>query len=403
MERHSLRRLALAALCAGAGTAHAAKTCEQFGVEQVEGGKAYVQNNFFNPTNGTMCISTTEKNGNFKVTNTNVAATNGAPSGYPSIVVGCHWGNCSTGSALPLQVSAVSTAPSKWTVVTPTSGAWDAAYDIWFNKAPTTDGQPDGTEIMVWLNHGGGVQPAGTKTGTATINGMGWDVWTAPVGSAGFNTIWNIVSYVAQSPTAHVDFDLKPFFDDSVSRQMLSSSWYLIDVEAGFELWSGPSATSKGFKVNFNKGSGGGGGGIDPSAWYTVQSVGNGGCLEDYASGTANGTPVYQDACAAGSDIQQWQFTPTDGGFYKVASRHASGLALDSGGSADGALQQLWSYGGGTNQQWMPTLASDGSYTLVGRQSGLCLDVPQGTSGAVRVQIWDCWGGANQAFKLVKQ
>ena len=123
---------------------------------------------------------------------------------------------------------------------------------------------------MVWLNHGGGVQPAGQKTGSATINGASWDVWTAPLGSAGFNTIWNIVSYVAQSPTTQVDFDLKPFFDDSISRQMLSSAWYLIDVEAGFELWSGPSATSNGFTVDFNERSGGG---IDPSAWYTLQSV----------------------------------------------------------------------------------------------------------------------------------
>jgi hypothetical protein len=76
---------------------------------------------------------------------------------------------------------------------------------------------------------------------------------------------------------------------------------------------------------------------------------------------------------------------------------------LDSGGAANGALQQLWSYGGGANQQWQAKLGGDGNYTLVGRESGRCLDVPQGQGGAVRDQIWDCWGGTNQAFKLVKQ
>ena len=402
MKTHPLlRQLALAALSMGAAAAHATQTCDQFGVVQVEKGKAYVQNNFFNPTGGTMCVSANAKSGNFTVTNTNSVATNGAPSGYPSIVVGCHWGNCSKSSGLPLQLSTIATTPSTWTVTPPASGAWDAAYDIWFNQAPTTDGQPDGTEIMVWLNHAGGVQPAGQKAGSTTIDGLGWDVWVAPKGTAGFNTIWNIVSYVAQNPSTHADFDLKPFFSDAVARGQLSTSWYLIDVEAGFEIWQGASAKSKGFAVSFTTGSGGGG--IDPNAWYTVVSAGNGGCLEDFGSGAANGTPVYQDACVAGKDSQQWQFQPTDAGFYRIASRHAPTLVLDSGGSANGALQQLWSYGGGTNQQWQAKLGGDGSYTLVGRESGRCLDVPQGQSGAVRDQIWDCWGGANQAFKLVKQ
>jgi len=394
-------KTAVAALLAIAGAAHASETCDQFGTLKVENGKAYVQNNFFNQTNGTMCVTATKKNGNFTVTNTNSVATNGAPSGYPSIVKGCHWGNCSTGSGLPLQLSNVAKAPSTWTVAPPTSGAWDAAYDIWFNQASSTTGQPDGTEIMIWLDHGGGVQPAGSKWASTTINGIGWDVWVAPKGTAGFNTIWNIVSYVAQSSQSHVDFDLKPFFDDAVSRNQLQTAWYLIDVEAGFEIWQGTGAKSTGFDVSFTSGSGGGG--IDPNAWYTVTSVGNGGCLEDWGNGTANGTPVYQDTCSAGKTGQQWQFQPTDSGYYKIASRQATGLVVDSGGSANGSLQQLWSYGGGTNQQWAAKQQADGSYTLVGRESGRCMDVPQGQSGAVRVQLWDCWGGANQAFKLTKQ
>src|SRR5262249_8188718 len=140
-ERSTMRtpaKTVLAALLAMAGAAHATQTCEQFGTVQVEKGKAYVQNNFFNPTNGTMCVTATTKDSNFTATNTNSVATNGAPSGYPSIVKGCHWGNCSTKSGLPLQLSNLARAPSTWTVAPPASGAWDAAYDIWFNQAPTT-------------------------------------------------------------------------------------------------------------------------------------------------------------------------------------------------------------------------------------------------------------------------
>ena len=37
--------------------------------------------------------------------------------------------------------------------------AYDVAYDIWFNQTPATNGQPNGAELMIWLNHNGSVQP----------------------------------------------------------------------------------------------------------------------------------------------------------------------------------------------------------------------------------------------------
>jgi hypothetical protein len=415
MQIHSGRaapvRLALfAGLWACGGAAFGATTCDQFGSIQAVNGTYIVQNNFFNPNGGQMCIDVDTGTGAFSVRNTNSVATNGGPSGYPSIFKGCHWGNCSSNSGLPLKLSSIGTAPSAWSVTPPNAGSYDIAYDIWFNQSPTTSGQPDGTEIMIWLNHAGGVQPAGQRVGTTTINGAAWDVWVAPRGSAGFNNIWNIVSYVAVNPVSSVDFDLKPFFNDSVARGQLSNDWYLIDVEAGFELWSdGNGVRSNSFNVGFNTGSGGGGGGgggsggIDPSAWYSLVSAGSGACVEDQGGGTYNGVAVSQNGCSAASDSQQWQFQPTDSGFYKIVSRHAPWMALDSGGSWNGAKQQLWSYGGGANQQWKAEAQSNGQYRLIGRESGRCLDVPAGQTGPVQLQIWDCWGGANQSFQLVRR
>ncbi len=398
----ALKRLAwLAGLSALAGAASAASTCDQFGSIQAAGGKFIVQNNFFNPNGGQMCIDVDTGSGAFSVRNTNSVAPNGAPSGYPSIYKGCHWGHCSSNSGLPLKVSSISSAPTRWSVTPPNAGSYDIAYDLWFNRSPTTSGQPDGAEIMIWLSRGGGVQPAGQRTGNTWINGIEWEVWVAPRGSAGFNSIWNIVSYVSVSPRNSVDFDLKPFFNDSAARGQLSNDWYLLDVEAGFELWSdGNGVRSNSFDVSFNTG---GGGDIDPSAWYSVVSQGSGACLEDYGGGTYNGVAVYQNGCNAGSDSQHWQFQPTDSGYYKIVSRHAPWMALDSGGYWNGALQQLWSYGGGANQQWKAESLGSGRYRLVGRQSGRCLDVPQGNNGPVRLQIWDCWGGVNQSFQLIRR
>jgi endoglucanase len=44
----------------------------------------------------------------------------------------------------------------------------------------------------------------------------------------------------------------------------------------------------------------------------------------------------------------------TSSGYYRITPVHATGSCLDVNGnsSTDGALAQLWSYGGGNNQQW---------------------------------------------------
>lgn len=87
---------------------------------------------------------------------------------------------------------------------------------------------------MIWLNHQGAIQPFGSKKATATINGAGYDVWT------GSQRSWKIISYVASAPAnGATNLDLMPFFTDAVSRGSLDPSWWLIDVEFGFEIWAG--------------------------------------------------------------------------------------------------------------------------------------------------------------------
>ncbi|MBO0825480.1 MAG: hypothetical protein J2P27_16755, partial [Actinobacteria bacterium] len=117
-------------------------------------------------------------------------STSGAPGGYPSIYRGCHWGACTAGSGLPVAVAKL--APGKvttsWATTQPRTGAYDVAYDIWFNTTPQTSGQPDGTELMIWLNHNGPVQPFGSQAATATIAGRSYNVWFG-------RQAWNTVSY----------------------------------------------------------------------------------------------------------------------------------------------------------------------------------------------------------------
>ena len=127
--------------------AHAATTttlCSEQ-TASVGGGTYIVQNNEYD-SSASECVST-DGGADFTVANSAIAnSTSGSPGSYPSIYQGCHWGLCSSGglTATPVEVSALSAGKvtSSWSTTQPGSGSYDVAYDIWFNKTPTTTRQP---------------------------------------------------------------------------------------------------------------------------------------------------------------------------------------------------------------------------------------------------------------------
>ena len=146
--------------------------------------------------------------------------------------------------------------------------------------------------------------------------------------------------------------------------------------------------------------------GISSSAWYNVVNQNSGACVDATNFGTTNGTAVQQWACGNQQSNQEWQFQPTDSGFFKVVSRGAPTEAWDvtNVGTTNNSLIQLWQYGGGTNQQWQPVSLGNGMFKFVGRGSGRCLDVPSAsTANGVRLQIFDCNGTGAQAWTLKQQ
>jgi hypothetical protein len=200
------------------------------------------------------CI-TTDGNADFTVASSSISnGTSGAPGGYPSIYQGCHWGNCSAGglSSSPVQVSNLTQGKvtTSWSTTQPGgSSAYDVAYDIWFNQTPTTTGQPNGTELMVWLNHNGPVQPFGSVVASnVSLGGHTYNIWE------GTQSSWDTVTYVMTSPATSVsNLDIGTLTQDMVSRGYTRSSWYLIDVEAGFELWQGGAGLkTNSFSVSVN-------------------------------------------------------------------------------------------------------------------------------------------------------
>jgi hypothetical protein len=191
-------------------------------------------------------------NVDFTVSSSSISnSTSGAPGAYPSLYQGCHWGYCTSGSGLPVQVSAMDrggVVSTSYSTTTTGSGVYDDAYDIWFNQASSTsDNSTNGLEMMIWLNHNGSVQPAGSKVASGvSIGGNTYDVWyngTSPGGT---------VTYELNSPVKSVsNLDLGPLAANAVARGYMPSTWYLIDVEAGFEIWQGGQGlTADSFSVS---------------------------------------------------------------------------------------------------------------------------------------------------------
>jgi hypothetical protein len=215
----------------------------------VDGGAYTVNNNEWG-SGAPECI-TTNGNAEFRMVNSSIAnGGDGAPGGYPHIYKGCDYGVCTSGSGLPIRVSNIhsGTVTTSWRTTQPGGGdIYNAAYDVWFNRTSTTSGQPNGTELMVWLRRQGPKHPYGRQVASnVLIGGHRYDVW---YGNAhGFNTVTYLMTHGERSTKG---LDLRHLEADAVGRGYLRKWWWLISVEAGFEVWNGGTGlATNSFSVN---------------------------------------------------------------------------------------------------------------------------------------------------------
>ena len=256
--------------------------CDQYG--STTQGNYIVMNNRWGTT-ATQCINVTT-NG-FQITQQDgVGNLGGAPVSYPAIYIGCHYSSCSPSTNLPIQVSAISTANTSVTLTYPSgTHTYDAAYDIWLNVDTNVSGVQD-SEIMIWLNRVGSIQPIGSYSGTTvTIASRSWQVWT---GNNGGN---NVVSYLnTGAGITSFTADLKLFITDSFTRMsgFGNSSWYLTSAQMGFEPWiNGVGLAVNSFSATVA--TGGGGATNTPTRTPTRTNTPNGPTLTPTRTPTPNG------------------------------------------------------------------------------------------------------------------
>ena len=103
---------------------------------------------------------------------------------------------------------------------------------------------------MTGSGHNGPVQPFGSQVSTGAIGGRSYDVWFG-------KQAWNTITYSMVTGTTSVqDLDIGQFAADALRRGYIGKSWYLTDVEAGFELWQGGAGlATDSFAVNVPGGS----------------------------------------------------------------------------------------------------------------------------------------------------
>jgi Glycosyl hydrolase family 12/Cellulose binding domain/Putative Ig domain len=395
--RRRMLPLAVAALTATAGPAvlaalgpaaqAATTTLCNSQTASVGGGTYIVQNNEWN-SSASECVGT-DGSADFTVANSAISnGTNGAPGGYPSIYQGCHWGSCSSGglTATPVQASNLGAGKvtTSWSTTQTGSGAYDVAYDIWFNQTSTTNGQPNCLELMVWLNHNGSVQPFGSQVATnVSVGGHSYNVWE------GAQSTWNTVSYTMTSATTSVsNLDVGQLAQDAISRGYMPSSCWLIDVEAGFELWQGGAGlATNSFSVNVN-GSGGGGGNT-----VTVTSPGN----QTGTVGTAASVQVRASDSAAGQTLAYSAAglppglsinsatglisgTPTTAGTYNVTATARDGTGASGSAAFTWTIGSSGGGGGGG--------ACTASYAVLNSWSGGFQGQVTVTAGASAISSW---------------
>jgi hypothetical protein len=224
---------------AAAASASVSALCSQYQAlpVTVSSGNYIIKNNNYGGT--AECLSNSNGGANFTVTSS--AAENAspqAPAAYAEIFRGCHWGVCTANSGLPLQVSSLGNPTTNWNTTQGASGEWDVTYDVWFNRTATTSGQPNGAELMIWLNSKGTAAiPAGAPK--VTIDGTRY-YFIESMRTSG-TASWPLLSYkpVNAGTTSVSKLKINGFVQDSETRGYILPSMYLISVEAGFEIWNG--------------------------------------------------------------------------------------------------------------------------------------------------------------------
>jgi hypothetical protein len=208
--------------------------CKQRGSLSIRGEYAIKNDNF---AGAPQCLTTTGGDTpGFKVAVSKANSTGVEPLSYPEIFIGCTWGRCSPDSPLPARLNTLRDPRTSWETSQRAGGVWNAAYDLWFDRYPLRNGQATGAEMMIWLNSKGTESSASWPV--VTLDGTRWYLVTWI--THGHGKRWRYISFRKVDPTWQVrHLELAPFFRVAERSHWIKPDWYLLNIDAGFEIWRG--------------------------------------------------------------------------------------------------------------------------------------------------------------------
>jgi hypothetical protein len=141
-------------------------------------------------------------------------------------------------------------------------------------------------------------------------------------------------------------------------------------------------------------------GGIDPIGASAVRIIATHSdkCMGVDANGTADGTRIYQFACAAATG-QVFRFEALGGAVYRIINQ-SSGKCVSASGTGNSATLHISACNGGATQSY--TLQTAGAnYNIVNTGAANCVEVAQqSTADGAAYRYFTCGGGSHQVFRF---
>lgn len=152
---------------------------------------------------------------------------------FPFVYYGWSYGLHTHDTILPRRVSRLGYVRATWWTHQRARGVWNAAFDIWFGKHKSAENTSvHGAEIMIWISRH--YVYARTER-RYWLSGQRWDFehWRALGG-------WNYLQFrTVRNRWGVTDLAITPFIRAMVRAGLIKPWWWLLNVEAGFEVWSG--------------------------------------------------------------------------------------------------------------------------------------------------------------------
>ncbi|KAK0885753.1 Endoglucanase-1 [Friedmanniomyces endolithicus] len=135
------------------------------------------------------------------------------------------------------QINTIQTS-AKWSLSNSNVNA-DVFYDL-FTSANINHVTYSGDyELMVWLGKYGSIQPIGSQIGTATVDGIAFNLW-----GGGSSSQYTYSFVAANGPITSFSGNLKPFFTYLAANHAFPiTTQYLIDLQFGTEPFTGGPTT----------------------------------------------------------------------------------------------------------------------------------------------------------------